>query len=245
MRFVLTPESGDPIVLKADAEPVRIGWYIGEEGIEGWFGAPDPREDPVRRYGSDGDGWPTTITYGSRTLSFDVIARFESTLACALARDRVNSLAGQRVEICGYDAAGPRSLMGYLSDDPEFELTTDEQGMLFTLTFVCPYPIKKGEEHEYLVETDYVTVCNAGNAPAWPRLVIDGPVESASLTYDDHTVSWSGEAYGLTLDLFDDLSDIDGITEDDAFSIMPGYHTINVATEGECTAYIVMADAWR
>lgn len=249
MRFEIVPEGGDIIVLKADAEPTRIGWYIAEEGIHGWFGTPEPREDTLERFAADGDAWPPILsstgitTQGPRTFSIDVIARFDSTIECARGRDRVNALAGRRLTVTGYEALGPRSIECFLSDDPDPAVMPDEQNMMFTLTFTAPYPHKRGQERTYDASGSSVQVLNDGNARAYPRLVLSG-CTAASASFGGHRVAWSGNsASWLDLDLSQDLSEVSGITSDDAFSVGPGWSTISVShTGGELS--VVLADAW-
>lgn len=248
MRFVIRSEGTDPIVLRSDAEPVKIGWYIAENGIHGWFGTPEPREDPVSRFNSDGDAWPPLLssygmtTQGARVFSFDVIAKFDSTIECARGRDRINALAGEFVTVTGFEALGPRSVECYLSDDPDPELTVDEQNMMFTLTFTAPYPHKTGEERQYPANGSTVQVVNHGNCMAYPRLIING-CSAASISYAGQTVSWSGRSSWLSLDLSQDLSWVEGLTNDDAFAVGPGRHTLNVSHTGG-DLIVELADTW-
>lgn len=250
MRFSIKPEGGESIILRADAEPTKIGWYIAEDGIHGWFGTPEPREDVIRRYTSNGDAWPPSLsntgitTQGARVFSFDVIARFDSTIECSKGIDRINALIGKLVTVTSYETRGSRTLECYLSDDPDPELTTDEQAFLATLEFTAPYPIKRGEIRKYPVTGSSVKVLNNGNCHAYPILVLE-KCTAASVSRDGHTVSWSGSASELLeIDLSKDLSNISGITNDDAFSVAPGWSTLNIShTGGTCS--IKLADAWR
>ena len=69
MRFIVTNDRGQTIVLRDARNHNAIGVWLLENGIDGWFGTPAPREDPISRSLTDGDLMPHTLTQGSRTLT--------------------------------------------------------------------------------------------------------------------------------------------------------------------------------
>ena len=44
MKFTVTPEKGDPVVLTDGSSNQSAGWYLVDAMVEGWFGTPAPRE---------------------------------------------------------------------------------------------------------------------------------------------------------------------------------------------------------
>lgn len=227
MRFTIQPtDGGDPVVLRDARFGHRVGMWLAKDGVEGWFGTPAVREQPIVRSMTDGDLTPATMTQGARTVALHGIAAASSTVEAARLMDLVNGLAGRELAIIGEDAHGTREVRGYLSDDPMPQLLQGEDCFTFDITVTCPDPHKYGAETPYPVAGELVTVSNAGNCPTWPRVHVEGYVESLTLALGPRTVTWSGEEPSLDIDF--STGEVSGgtIHVDNAFPIPPGDHQV-------------------
>lgn len=246
MRFLIKDESGEELLILNDTlNAQRIGWFLIDSIVEGWYGTPAPRETVLGRYSSDGDAWPPSLTQGARTVSIYGALEAKSSIEATAAINDINSLFGKSLTITGEDAAGRKHIDGFLSDDPMPTFLPGECLVRFSLVFTCPYPVKRGDYRTYTSSGTNFTVHNGGNAPAYPIIEITGSTQSVTISYGSHTVSWSGTATNkFYLDLAADLSGVSGIVKDDAFAVPPGDSTIKVTSSGgEISVYL--ADAWR
>ncbi len=245
MRFTVKPESGDPIILSDTTNSQTIGWYLVDSVVEGWFGTPAPRESAHSAFGHDGDGFPSTLTQGSRVVTLYGALECPSTIDAARAKDRLNALFGQKLEIIGEDADGTKRCWGFLSDDPQPKYLPGQRIVKFSLVITCPYPVKLGNEIEFISD-GVCHVINNGNAPSYPKIVVSGRVTSLLAYFNGHTFSWSGNASSLSLDLFDASASSGEITEDDAFEKPPGEHDIYISTSPQqAKVSVLLASAWR
>lgn len=250
MRFLIEPKHGKPVIIRGDCEDHSIGWIIAQDGIHGWYGTPEVREDPVKVDARDGDLPPSTKTQGAKIWSLDVIAPCNSEIEMTRITDRINGLVGQTLKITGTDAVGDRWLEGYLSDDPEPEYLPNTNGVLFTLTFTCPYPSKRGKEHIFPIVNGSCIVTNIGNKPAYPKIHVWGGLKTVTTAYTDatgeHVVSWHGPADEVTIDMFDLSCGAGKIVDNDAFAIPPGEHECRIVSEPAwMPAEVILAPAWR
>lgn len=246
MKFTVTPEEGEPVILTDGSNNQGIGWYLVDSMVEGWFGTPAPRESTKSSVGHDGDGFPSTLTQGPRVVTLYGAADCVSHIEAAAAKDRVNALFGQRLEIKGEDADGDKRCYGYMSDDPQPKYLPTMKIVKFSIVVTCPYPVKLGEEVPFAPNGGVCLVRNPGNAPSYPRIEVEGPVSSLTAKFGGHTFSWSGSASKLSLDMMDASCSSGTVTSDDAFCIPHGEHAIDVSTSpAGASVSVVLASAWR
>lgn len=247
MRFTVQPlDGGEPVVLHDSRLAHRVGMWLAQDGVEGWFGSPAVREGVISRAMTDGDMYPLTLTQGARTVTLHGVADASSTVECARLLDLVDGLAGRELAIVGEDAHGAREMRGFLSDDPDPKLYPVEEVFEFDLTMTCPDPHKYGPEVAYPVAGALVTVSNAGNCETWPRVVVEGWVTDLSLNTGGRTVTWSGGQEGLEIDLRTGEATGGTVGVDNAFPIAPGDHDIGVwyAPSG-CSVTLLARSCWR
>ena len=183
MRFTVQPlDGGEPVVLHDSTNAHQVGMWLAQEGVEGWFGTPAIREEPTERAMTDGDMSPATLTQGARTITLHGIAAAPSTVEAARLMDLVNGLAGRELAVIGEDAHGAREVRGFLSDDPLPQLLHGEDAFTFDVTVTCPDPHKYGMEVAYPASGETVAVTNVGNCATWPRVHVEGHVESLVLS---------------------------------------------------------------
>lgn len=247
MRFTVIPERGDSVILNDTLNNQTIGWYLVDGVVEGWYGTPAPREGTLEVAGRDGDEPPATLTQGPRVVTIYGAIDCPSSIAATRAINDINNLFGQRLEVIGEDADGAKRAYGFLSDDPQPKFLPGERMVKFSLVVTCPYPRKLGTEVSFPCGNGLCTVVNDGNAGSYPRIEVSGRVQSLTASFDGHVVTWSGNAYGLVVDFFDDMSASSGtITSDDGFEIPPGEHEVHIScSPASAVASIALSSAWR
>ena len=243
MRFIVTNERGDCIVLRDQRNNNEVGVWLLEDGISGWFGTPAPREDPIGRSLTDGDLMPHTLTQGSRVVTLHGFGVFGSTIEAGAFIDKVNSMIGSPLTVLCDDGQGRRYATGYLTDDPAPTLDPSEQTVEFTFIITCPDPKKYGKATQYKASGGWCTVVNEGNAGTYPVVHVDGPVTMLHLELGDQGITWNGSAETLDLDFADMQPSSGSIVLDNAFEIPPGRCALAVASDGDVT--ITVKSAWR
>ena len=227
MRFTVQPlDGGEPVVLHDSTNAHQVGMWLAQEGVEGWFGTPAIREEPTERAMTDGDMSPATLTQGARTITLHGIAAAPSTVEAARLMDLVNGLAGRELAVIGEDAHGAREVRGFLSDDPLPQLLHGEDAFTFDVTVTCPDPHKYGMEVAYPASGETVAVTNVGNCATWPRVHVEGHVESLVMSLAGRTVSWTGNVSSLDIDFSTGEASGGTISVDNAFPIPPGDHEV-------------------
>ena len=190
--------------------------------------------------------FPSTLTQGPRVVTLYGAADCVSHIEAAAAKDRVNALFGQRLEVKGEDADGTKRCYGYMSDDPQPKYLPTMKIVKFSIVVTCPYPVKLGEEVPFRPSGGTCLVTNPGNAPSYPRIEVQGQVSSVSASFEGHTFSWSGNASGLVLDMFDASCTSGALTSDDAFAVPHGEHAVSIGvTPAGADVSVVLASAWR
>lgn len=244
MRVTITVEcTGDEITLYGSKADGFDGPWIEPDGIEGWFGTPQPREGVVSRYSTDGDMAPARLTQGARHVTVSGFAYFDSSVECSAFRDKLNALSLQSLVLAVEDALGRRWARGYVSSGPETKLDHDELSVSFSFVITCPDPRRYSDEVIYVPSGGRVRIVNVGNAPAFPRVEVTGQVTNLTMTLGSHVVKWTGSANGLSLDFSDMAPSAGTVTVDDAFSIPPGTSEVSVASDGEVR--VMFSSAWR
>ena len=243
MRFVISADNCETLVLRSQVPGNEIGYWILQDGIHGWFGTPDVRESPIERKMSDGELFPPKITQGARVLTIDACAVCESALEAAKVIDHVNAFVGKKLTIVGEDANGPRTVYGFLAEDPSPEYRYDDV-VMFTLIVQCPDPYKYSEWMAFAQSGTKVDVINNGNVPSYPKVHAEGSSMSyLTLTYNSQQVSWTGSADTLDIDFADMAPSTGTVSVDNAFAIDPGAHSVTVSSNGTVTLYV--RSAWR
>ncbi|MBW3077685.1 phage tail family protein [Bifidobacterium simiiventris] len=245
MRVTLHADDGT-IFRAASLLPVqhRDAW-ITNKGVTGLFGTPKPRESGVDMPQSDGAYWPSRLTAGGRTIELPCAMTCASSIELAALRDRLNSLMCKPLDIL-VESSGREWLMrGWLADDPDYTILSREQVAEFTLIVYCPDPLKYGRPVAYSPVDGRIAVDNPGMMPVWPRITVKGRVTSLSLSMSAHTVTWTGNANGLTLDFRDLIPSSGALSADDAFRIPPGRSTVTVSASAGATVSMEVTPAWR
>lgn len=247
MRFVISADGCKSLVLRSSRPDNGIGYWILQDGIKGWFGSPDVREDAVERMMSDGDLFPARITQGARVLTLDVGACCESAIEAAKLLDDVNALIGKRLTVTGHDAHNERTVYGFIAEDIAPEFKSETEIVTFTLIIKCPDPLKYSDWLTFVQSGGTVKAINGGNAPSLPKIHVDGVsgnnVTYVTLTHGGRTVSWTGNVASFDLDFADMVPSAGTVSIDNAFEIEPGEQSVTVSSNGLVTLYI--RSAWR
>lgn len=244
MRFTLTPDGGRPVV--AEGSGTR-GLVLARNGVQGWYGSPAPRLTSQQGHAGDGDMWPASLGRGARTVTLTANALAGSSVALASLLDDVRALAGARLTIACDDAGGHREARGFLADDPDPALSSDECSAALALVVCCPDPMLYGRWRSVAQVGGRMRLTNRGTADSYPRLRAVG-VNGAAVTYltatcGGRTVSWAGSAESVLLDFADMSPDSGTVVSDDAFPVPPGGCEAAVASNGQVTFEV--RDAWR
>lgn len=247
MRFVISADGCKDLVLRSQQPKNKIGYWILQDGIKGWFGTPDVREDAVSRSMSDGELFPQRITQGARVITLDVAACCESAVEAANTIDEVNAFIGKKLTVSCEEANGQRIVYGFLAEDTAPEYKPDGKAVLFTLIIKCPDPYKYANWMEFSQSGTKIKVINGGNASSYPKVHVeksgDSPVTYMTLTYSGKQVSWTGSANSFDLDFADMVPSTGTVSVDNAFSIPPGEQEVSVTANGIVTMYL--RSAWR
>lgn len=246
MRFTIVAEDGSALDIHDEEFSHSGDFWIAQDGVEGWDSPAKVREDPIERTMTDGDLAPITLTQGAKVFTISGWCLPRSAATLAIRKDALNALVGQMLTIIGEDEAGAREMRGYLSDGPSFQTRHTQAGATFDLTFTCPDPHKYGREVTYPVSDGHAIVSNGGNCDTWPRVVVEGWVESLSLSLNGRHVTWQGAQQGLEIDFSTGEASGGTLSVDNAFPIPPGDHDVEVsASPGGCFVMIVARSCWR
>jgi hypothetical protein len=132
--------SDERLVFAGDGTVSRDGLIVTEEGIEGWFSAPELKVQTTERASGNGahDVSPLDILYASRvvTLHFDAIGSGrDQVLALA---DNVSRSAGLPVRLRVVDASSDTFVTGYVR--PAYDVGWSEEYTAGSINIVCPRP---------------------------------------------------------------------------------------------------------
>lgn len=244
------------ILIESDRDSLTVhNAYTGRSGelfvvhdtLAGLLGATGIRDDLADDPVSDGSFMPSRMLAASRVISFDVSARFHSSVDAMRMLDRVNDLAARPLTVVLDGPLGKRRTQAVLSDDPQVRLADARAWTLFTatITLTCPDPLWYGPAVAFTASDGVATVENNGTQASPPGVEVTGHVSVLTLSMGSHRVQWVGDADGLSFDFRDMLPDSGGFTVDDAFEIPPGRSRVNVtATEG-ATVRLLVRPAWR
>lgn len=245
MRISITADGIEPLTLVSGHQTDQGVLYLVKDGLDGWYGTPKPNESATSVPQRDGGYWPSRLTSASRTLTIKYAGVARSTVEAAHLRDRVCALACLPLTVTVHDAAGARSVTGFLADDPEPSMFSTELGFQGSLVISCPDPFKYGRPvvwRQY--KAGLIHVANAGNAPSWPLLRSTGAT-SFDITFQGRRVSWKGAAAPLELDFTDMIPSQGTVSHDDAFQIPPGAWDLTVTQAGSPDISMTVSPAWR
>ena len=243
MRFVLTNGAGRSIVLRDSRNENGVGVYLLEDGVDGWFGTPAIREEPITRNQADGDYMPSTMTQGARIVTLRGYGAFDSTVECAAFCDLLNSFICQSLTLSCEDSHGRRSAKCFISDGPEIDLFPDEQSLQFTIIVTCPDSRKYGNPVTFTPSGGWCMVTNEGNCGSYPIVHVEGHITNMTLKLGNQQVTWTGNAESLDIDFRDMQPSSGAIVMDNAFEIPPGDSALAVTCDGALT--VTVKPAWR
>lgn len=242
MRFIITPNNEPSIVIN-DTRGDRAGWYLLEDGINGWFNTPSAREEVLQHPMLDGGIKPSLLTQESREFSLYIGYQFSSTVQASQAIEEINGLFGKDLTITCEDAGGNKEAKAYMSISPEIKMLQSEDIVLATLLFTCPDPHKYSLPVTFAANGNYITVVNNGNCNTWPVINITGNPTQATFTFGGHTVRWLGSASSTSIDFRTGTCTAGSLSVDDAFAIPPGTHSVYAQSDGTITMSV--RSAWR
>lgn len=242
MRFTIKAD-GEPSIVINDTRGNRIGWYLMEEGVDGWFNTPAPREEVFEHPMQDGGIRPSKLTQEPRSFSLYLGFRFRSSIRAADAIDDLNGLFGKELTVRSDNASEIREAKCFMSATPEIQFLDEEELILATVFFTCPDPHKYSLARTYAASGSKITVKNRGNCDTWPVIHSTGNTTHLELTFGGHSVKWEGSTTSLDIDFRSGECSSGKLTVDDAFSIPPGTHSVIVSSDGNVS--MLIRDAWR
>ena len=243
------------ITIMSDADTLVLNgnriWEAGDrslilkkDGIKGLYGTPATRESVLDRPQMDGAYWPSRLTQGARTVTLDAFAHGLSSIETMQLIDRLNNLLGRELTLLVEDAAGRRTLTGWLAADPEPLMLVTQRHVDFALVITCPDPYKYGEWLWQAPQAGRVRVDNTGTAPTWLRFEARSRITRLHATWLDADIEWAGNTTALTLDTRDMIPSAGLVTADWAMPVQPGVTQVTVDTD--CTNLRVgFRPAWR
>ena len=243
------------ITIMSDADTLVLNgnriWEAGDrslilkkDGIKGLYGTPATRESVLDRPQMDGAYWPSRLTQGARTVTLDAFAHGLSSIETMQLIDRLNNLLGRELTLLVEDAAGRRTLTGWLASDPEPLMLVTQRHFEFALIITCPDPYKYGEWLWQSTQSGLVLVDNTGTAPTWLQFRASSRITRLHAVWGDAEIEWEGDTASLTLDTRDMIPSAGLVTADWAMPIQPGVTQVTVDTD--CTALRVgFRPAWR
>lgn len=223
---------------------------LERDGLDGWKNGVAPRFEAPEIPGQDGSYIPDEVLLASRVLTirgFYVARKPASSLGVTAFDDLLASLVGEWLVITVHDAAGPRTVEGFVSAIP-VNARISEHRLKFTLVILCPDPLKYGPEIAYPAAGPSVSVENAGTGSVFPRFVVAGPVRYLDVRALGRRVRWVGAATGLTLDFRDGFPlsggvEVGSMPFAEVFRVPPGRTQIAVDSDGAVT--IGVSPGWK
>lgn len=223
---------------------------LQRDGLDGWKNGVEPRYEAPEIPGGDGNYAPDEINLAARLLTIRGFKRIfspASTVALAAFEDLLAALVGEWLTITVEDAAGARTVSGFVSAIPVNDRVS-EWTVKFTLIVLCPDPLKYGQLTRFPAPAGAVVVSNAGTGRVFPVLEVTGPVTTVDVQVPGRRVRWVGVADGLALDFADAFPlsggvEVGTLVDAELFRLPPGQTTISVATDGDLT--IGVAPGWK
>lgn len=240
-----TGAPGEGVVFDNGRDPIDEGMWLVAGGLEGWYGSPGPREKPTARTGVDGDWAPAVLSQGARTVTLKARARFGSSLALQGVLDQVAGLACRPLTLVVSDEAGVRHCSCHVADAVEPLIYGDRLMADMTLVLCAPDPYRYGPAQTVHAVNGVAEVVNPGSLPVWPRVHVAGYVTGLALSYGGRSVTWTGDAASLDLDLRDMIPSTGAVGVDDGFRLPPGSSRVSVGVTPDADVSLTIEPAWR
>ncbi|MDF7665736.1 hypothetical protein [Bifidobacterium sp. ESL0745] len=245
MRLTVSSDIDEFVFSNGIPQDRQDKWIVGG-GLTGWYGTPPPRDSKAEnKPGEDGTWWPSNLNQSGRTVTIKGATECVSSMENMRITRRICDLMSRKLTLTMEDENGIRITTGYLAADPEPAIWWDRKRVNFTFIIYCPDPHKYGLPLTYQASNGIVSVENPGALPVWPRIRVDGHVQSLTLSLNGRSVRWSGDAWGLDLDFADMIPSAGTVGADDAFTVPPGLSTLQVAVTTGATVSVSFAPAWR
>ena len=243
------------ITIMSDADTLVLNgnriWEAGDrslilkkDGIKGLYGTPATRESVLDRPQMDGAYWPSRLTQGARTVTLDAFAHGLSSIETMQLIDRLNNLLGRELTLLVEDAAGRRTLTGWLAADPEPLMLVTQRHVDFALVITCPDPYKYGGWLWQAPQAGRVRVDNTGTAPTWLRFRASSRITTLYAVWGDAQIEWKGDTASLTLDTRDMIPSVGQVNADWALPVQPGSTQLTIRTDCS-TLEVGFRPAWR
>lgn len=243
------------ITIMSDADTLVLNgnriWEAGDrslilkkDGIKGLYGTPATRESVLDRPQMDGAYWPSRLTQGARTVTLDAFAHGLSSIETMQLINRLNNLLGRELTLLVEDAAGRRTLTGWLAADPEPLMLVTQRHVDFALVITCPDPYKYGGWLWQAPQAGRVRVDNTGTAPTWLRFRASSRITTLYAVWGDAQIEWKGDTASLTLDTRDMIPSAGQVNADWALPVQPGSTQLTIRTDCS-TLEVGIRPAWR
>lgn len=243
MRFELRSDDAT-IVLIGGGVGDTIGWTLTL--VEGWFGSPDVRENPIELTMEDGDYFPNTLSQGARTVTLSAFIKGVSSIELEAELSKLNGMIGKKIVLAGESADGYKECTGYISADPEPVINPYGQSATLDIIITCPDPYKYGAEAVYEYKPSFF-IANGGTVLMYPvlRLQSANYITSVNYTVAGKTFKWAGYTKNLILDLKNMKSDSGYFVAPVLAPIKPGGDTVDIECNTSVTGTLSVRPAWR
>ncbi len=224
-------------------------WGLERDGLSGWYEPAPPRAEAALIPQMHGAFWPAQMLLNPRILTIRGFHRDRSsTVAEAVARDRIAALITQEITVHVQDAAGWRTVTGFNGSQPDFR-ALGEFTCGFALILTCPDPRKYGPEAIFTAVGSMISAENSGTAETYPLIDVTGRVTDLTLTQGTRRIRWAGNATGLQIDTRTGLATSNGIEVggliDDAISALPpGKTPLSVSVTAGAQVRMKVRPAW-
>lgn len=246
MRFVLMSAT-DAIALKGGGAGDEIGWTL-TGGVEGWFGSPDIREEPVKLTMEDGDYFPSTLSQGARPITLSVFIKGKSSLDLEVQLDRLNAMMGQKITVIGESAIGCRQCEGFIAEDPAPIINAYGQTASCDIIITCPDPYKYSPiKYRYQIQPT-VHIENPGNVEMYPFYSIysaSGFINEISISCAGKTLVWRGAAYEAHIDTKNMTCSSGYFSSPTLVPIKLGGDDVTISADKAFDGEIITRPAWR
>lgn len=245
MRFVLM-SAKDAIILKGGGAGDEIGWTL--TGVEGWFGSPDIREEPVKLTMEDGNYFPSTLSQGARQITLSVFTKGKSSLDLEIQLDRLNAMISQKITVIGESAIGCRQCEGFIAEDPAPIINAYGQTASCDIIITCPDPYKYSPiKYRYPIQPT-VYIENPGNIAMYPYYKIysnSGSINEISISCAGKILVWRGAASDVHIDTKNMICTSGYFSSPMLVPIKVGGDNITISADKAFGGEIIAQPAWR
>lgn len=171
------------------------GFFIDEDGLEGWEDTPAVRLDTIARVAADGDFPSASINYEARILTLSGLCLARSAGELGVLRDRLTGLprGSTRTSVTSYGVT--TSADSTIAGATRFKTVVPGSIARYQISRRFPDPRKYGNTRT-LGPGSSVAAFHYGNAAAAPRIIVSGSDSSG------YTITGpNGRRYRVTLAL--------------------------------------------